>query len=106
MRSHESYGQKNVAAGTYGPIYLEGGQYQLAAHATWGGGNLALQQLLPDGSTFLGLFGQPNTATPTTYVATLTADGTLLFSLPPGTYQLVVTTATGSSFALTRVPTE
>ena len=106
MRPQESYKINNQGAGTYGPIILEGGQYQLAAHATWGGGNIALQQLLPDGTTFLALFGQPNSATPTTWAASLLADGTLTFNLPPGTYQLVVTTATALYAALTRVPLE
>ena len=106
MRAQESYQQANVAAGTCGPIILEGGRYQLSAHATWGGGNLKLQQLLPDGSTYFSLFGQPSTATPTTWVGTLTADGVLYFDLPPGTYQVVVTTATASYFNLTRVPLE
>lgn len=107
MRSGEAYQQKNVAAGTYGPILIEGGTYQLAAKATWGGGNLALQQLLPDGTTYLALFGQPSSATPNTWVASLTADGVLTFSnLPPGTYQIVITTATASYVSLTRVPQE
>lgn len=106
MRAPESFKVTNSGAGTYGPYPLDGGQYQLAAHATWGGGNLALQQLLPDGVTFLPLFGQPNSAAPNTWVASITADGILTFNLPPGTYQLVVTTATALYAALTRVPLE
>ena len=107
MRAQESYNQKDVAAGTYGPILLDGGRYRLSAKSTWGGGNLVLQQLLPDGSTFFTLFGRPSDATPTTWVGSLLADGVVDFlDLPPGTYQVVITTAIANYFSLTRVPLE
>lgn len=107
MRATESYQQTNVAAGTFGPILLEGGDYRLSAHATWGGGNLIFQQLLPDGATFFTLFGRPSNATPNTWVGSLLADGVIDFlGLPAGTYQAVITTATGSSFNISRAPTE
>ena len=108
MRAQESYKQSNVAAATFGPILLDGGCYQLAAKATWGGGNLILQQLLPDGVTYLTLWGKPQTsATPNTAVGSLTADGALIFeNLPPGSYQLVYATGTALYAALTRVPLE
>lgn len=105
MRATESYKQSNVAAGTYGPIILEGGEYQLAVHATTYG-TIGLQQMMPDGSTFVALFGQPNTATPTTWVATLAADGILSYNIPPGTYQVVAAAGSGYTFAVTRVPLE
>lgn len=94
MRAQECFSSKNVAAATYGPYAVEGGYYQLANHATWGGGNAVLQQLMPDGVTWF------------TISASITADGVAYFYLPPGQYQIVITTATGSSFALTRVPLE
>ena len=106
MRAQESYQVVNQAAATFGPFALEGGLYQLSAKGTWGGGNLALQQAMPDGTTFVALYGQPSSATPSTFVASLTADGVLYFELPPGTYQLVYTTGTAGYFALTRVPLE
>ena len=107
MRSQESYRQSNVAAATFGPIILEGGCYQLSAKATWGGGNVILQQLMPDSATYVTLFGQPSSATPNTWVALLAADGVLTFPfLPPGTYQIVYATGTAGYFALTRVPLE
>jgi len=105
MRAQESYQQKAVAAGTYGPILLDGGQYQLAVHAATYG-TIGLQQLLPDGSTYFALFGKPSTATPATQVATLAADGVLYYDLPPGTYQVVAATGSVYSFAVTRVPLE
>lgn len=107
MRAQESYKVSNKAAATFGPILLEGGCYQLSAKATWGGGNLILQQLLPDATTYVTLFGQPSSATPNTWVGNLAADGVLTFpSLPPGTYQLVYATGTALYAALTRVPLE
>lgn len=108
MRSQESYQVVNKAAATFGPFALEGGCYQLSAHATWGGGNLILQEILPDGSTAITLFGEPQTgATPNTWVGSLLADGVVIFKyLPPGSYQLVYATGTALYASLVRVPLE
>lgn len=74
---------------------LTGGIYVLAAIATWGGGNVELQKLGPDGVTYLSF----NTA------AKLTANGmTAPIYVPPGQYRLTVTTATGVYTDLSRVP--
>lgn len=106
MRAAESYNLQNVDAATYGPIILTGGRYQLSAHATWGGGSLKLEQLLPDNTTYFALFGSPSSATPNTFVASLAADGVLYFDLPPGTYELVYATGTALYASLARVPLE
>lgn len=107
MRAGENFKVSNKDAATFGPYYLDGGAYRLSAKATWGGGNLILQQLLPDGATWFTLFGRPSTATPNTWVGLLAADGVLDFvSLPPGTYQLVYATGTALYASLTRVPLE
>jgi hypothetical protein len=46
----------------------------------WGGGNLALQQLMPDpGTTYVDLFGQPSSATPNTWVSEPARRGVLTF---------------------------
>ena len=73
----------NIAA-TTAAFQLLGGQYALAATATWGGGSVELEFLADDGSTYIPV---PN--------SNLTADGIAVFSAPPGTYKLAVTTATG-----------
>lgn len=74
---------------------LAGGVYVLGAVATWGGGNVVLEMLLPDGASLAP-----------THTA-LSADGiTGPLYLPPGTYSLTITTATGVTAALTRVPFE
>ena len=107
MRSAEAYIVQNKAAATFGPFPLTGGCYQLSAHATWGGGNVILQQIMPDGVTAVTLFGEPSDATPNTWVGLLAADGILTFhALPPGTYQLVYATGTAGYFSLARVPLE
>jgi len=59
-----------------------GGRGQFSAVATWGGGNVVLQYLGPNGSTWLPV----GTA--------LTADGFYTFELAPGQIRAAVTTAT------------
>lgn len=59
-----------------------GGEGYLLAEATWGGGNVKLQQLSPNG-TYLDI---PS--------ATLSANGMVAFKAPPGILKLVITTAT------------
>lgn len=62
---------------------LGGGLYSITAHATWGGGSITLQRLAPDATTYI------------TVSAAITTDGYATVSLPPGTYKLLVATATG-----------
>ena len=78
----ENFAFKNISA-TPAPFVLRGGNYGLTCHATFGGGSIALQRLSPDGSTFV------------TVLTALTSDGYGNANLPSGTYQLLVTTATG-----------
>jgi hypothetical protein len=98
MRAVDGFSWSNVAAGTYpagaasNPGFLQGGYYQTAAIATWSTGNLQLQQLAADGSTWINV-GAP-----------ITANGVQYNYLPPGRYQVVITTATASYGSLTRVP--
>lgn len=103
MRAQESVSIVKAVAGTY-PFNVTGGRYRLAAIATWGGGNVQLSQYLPDGTTLLQLYGQPNTTTPTTWVDDLAANGILDFDLPPGQYALVFTTGTSLNATVTRIP--
>jgi hypothetical protein len=73
---------------------LKGGYYMLAGVATWGGGNIELQNLGPDGSTYL--------SAPT--ALKLTANGMIAGYLPAGTYRLNVTTASGVSASIAGIP--
>ena len=72
----------NISAST-AAFTLRGGNYGLTCHATFGGGNIALQRLSPDGSTYI------------TVITALTADGYANANLPSGSYRLQITTATG-----------
>ncbi len=83
----------NISA-TPAPFVLHGGYYFVAGIATWGGGNIELKMLGPDGSTYLSLPTQLK----------LTANGCIAGYLPPGTYEVVVTTATGVYVSVAGVP--
>lgn len=76
---------------------LKGGIYSFAAVGTWGGGNVEVQKLGPDGSTFISM----STA------VKLLANGVFAPSyFPPGQYKIVITTATAVYTELSRVPIE
>lgn len=100
MRAQEAYNLTNKAAGTYGPIILMGGKYQLVAVATWDAGSLTLEALGLDGFTYIGV----ELDTPAGNVANLEANGVGYVDLPPGTFQLVFTDGAGLSASLARVP--
>jgi len=82
-----------ISASTTG-FYLKGGTYLIEAVATWGGGNIELQALGPDGSTYLSL--------PT--ALKLTANGTIQGQLAPGLYRFTVTTATAITCSVAGIP--
>jgi hypothetical protein len=83
----------NISA-TTSAFTLKGGYYMVSAVATFGGGNVELKMLGPDQSTYLSL--------PT--ALKLTANGTIAGYLPPGTYEVVVTTATAVYVSVAGVP--
>jgi hypothetical protein len=104
MRATESFQAQNVAAGTFGPWFLEGGTYELALSCT-GTPACALSKLMPDGTTYVDQYGRPNTATPGTYIKSLiTADKLVFPDLAPGQYKVVISTSTANYLSLTRVP--
>jgi hypothetical protein len=88
----ETFAFKNISA-TTAAFILRGGNYGLTCHATFGGGNIALQRLSPDGSTFV------------TVITALTADGYASANLPSGSYQIAITTATAVYCDVTAVVT-
>ena len=84
------------ALGATGPgtqFKLKGGVYAMGAVAgTWGGGNVALQALLPDGVTFGPMYTAQGDAN-----AQITSNSMISpLYLPPGQYRFNVTTATGA----------
>lgn len=93
MRAGESFKASNVVAGTYGPYFLNGGKYQFTLNCT-GTPSAVVNKLGPDGATYLPV------------AAALVLPGIATYDLPPGTYQVVITTSTANYFDLTRVPEE
>ena len=71
----------NISA-TTAAFTLPRGQYGVTVTATFGGGNVALQRLAADGSTYV------------TCLTAFTAAGYATVSLPPGSFKFAVTTAT------------
>lgn len=73
----------NNASASSPAFQWDGGRGVFSVVATFGGGNVQLQYLGPDGSTWLNVG------------ASLTANGLAAFELPPGRIRAAVTTATG-----------
>jgi hypothetical protein len=80
----------NISA-TTSAFTLTGGRYAFTVAATFGGGNVALQVLAGDGSTWLVVSNQ-------TAAAHVTVD------LTPGSYRIAVATATAVFVNLGRTP--
>ena len=68
-------------AATPDSFELRGGLYAVTVMATWGGGSVTLQRLAADATTYV------------TVTDAFTANGFVTVSLPPGTYRLLVATA-------------
>lgn len=90
--SIESKQFSNISA-TTAAFPLKGGKYALIASATFGGGNLQLQVLAMDGTTYVNA------------AASITAAGLTTYDLPQGMYRVSVTTATAVYVSLTSIPT-
>jgi len=82
----------NVGTGATTAFTLKGGKYGLTWQATLGGGNLQLQTLAADGTTWLPVG------------AAISALGFTNFDLPPGQYRFNVTTSTANYIAIAGVP--
>ena len=72
-------------AGSSGGFDVKAGKYMAGAKATWGGGSVKLQRLLPDGSTYASVSSATD----------FTADGNGTVDLPDCTVRFTVATATG-----------
>jgi hypothetical protein len=82
----------NIGAVTTSAFALFGGKYGLLWQATLGGGNLQLQGLAADGTTWLNVG------------ASITALGFTAFDLPPGQYRFNITTSTANYISLSGIP--
>lgn len=114
MRAGESYLLSNAAAGTYSISpnanqagVLQGGLYEINWVCTIGGGNLAVQKLGPDGSTWIvvPLALDTNAATVAPVVSLTASASTAKFWAEPGQYRIVITTSTANYVSVTRIPT-
>jgi len=88
----QSFQFSNISA-TTAQFNVKGGKYGLTVTATFGGGNVQLQTLSLDGSTWLPVG------------SAITANGFTTMDIPPGPYRLAITTATAVFAALTSIPT-
>ena len=90
LNTNDGQNLSNVSA-TGANFYLLGGLYGIQVSATWGGGNVQLNTLSGDGSTWIAV------------ESAFTANGFSTLDLPPGTYQLAITTATAVYASVNRV---
>ena len=90
MSATESRQFSNISA-TTAAFALLGGKYGLDISATFGGGNLQLQTLSVDGSTWINVG------------SSITANGVSTYDLVPGQDRIAVTTATAVYAALARI---
>ena len=71
---------------------LKGGKYGVMVTATFGGGSVILKGLCADGTTYV------------TVLTSFTAAGYATVDLPPGSYQLDITTATAVYVTVAPIP--
>ena len=81
MQTNQIVNFGNIAA-TPADFTLRGGLYAVTVMATWGGGSVTLQRLAFDNTTYI------------TVIDAFTENGFVTVSVPPGTYRLLVATAT------------
>lgn len=87
------------ASATSAGLSWKGGRGFFSVAATFGGGNVALQYLGPDNTTWLPV----NDAYAGTAIS-VTAAGGAVFELPPGLIRAAVTTATAVYARADRIP--
>ena len=84
-------GLTNLSA-TPASFTLGGGSYGITVIATWGGGSVDLKRLAADGSTYVSVLQ-----------SAFTANAYQTVNIPPGIYQLTITTATAVYADITSV---
>ncbi len=82
-----------------GPVKLKGGRYLFSAAATWNGGSVELQGMLPDNATYATV--PTVTGVPALLSATV---GWLAVDLTPGQYRLQIITAASVTAIIASVP--
>ncbi len=82
-----------------GPVKLRGGRYLFGAAATWNGGSVELQGMLPDNASYATVPIVTGAA-----LAVLTGPAWLLVDLSPGQYRLQIITAASVTATVAAVP--
>lgn len=95
MTSTES---KSLTSAAPGPVSLQGGRYLFSCVATFGGGSVALQGLLPDGTTYATVPDVAGNAVSVTVAGWKTVD------LAPGQYKITIVTATSVLATVASLP--
>lgn len=95
--STEAVAFQNISA-TTAAFTLRGGRYLFGALATFGGGSVALQCLMADGSTFTTVTDAAGNA------ASITVAGWKTVDLAPGQYKFTIATATAVYCNVVSVP--
>lgn len=96
MRAVDNNAASNISATTTG-FQLRGGKYAIFINATFGGGNVVLQRLHNDATTWIPCH---------TAITALTTSGPTVVDLPLGQYRWAVTTATAVYATVDRVPND
>ena len=95
MRPTEAFSTAALGTGESSHFALTGGRYQFqVATATFGGGNVVVQQLGCDGAIWLPV------------ATALTAVGANVFEVPPGQFRFFSVTATAIDAMVARIPGE
>lgn len=91
VNTNDGFSWTGATGSTVGPFALLGGKYMLATEAA--GTSVTLQ-----------VVDQAGNAIPVTNAAFTTSAGTIMVDLPPGSYQVVVVSASGVAGFLQKVP--
>jgi hypothetical protein len=83
----------NISA-TPASFSLRGGLYGVTAKGTWNAGNATLQRLSPDNATYI------------TVLTAIAADGFATVNLAPGTYRVLIATATAVYLDIVAIATD
>jgi hypothetical protein len=83
----------NISA-TPASFSLRGGLYGVTSKGTWGGGSATLQRLAADNATYA------------TCLTAIAADGYATVQLPPGTYRVLIATATAVYLDIIAIATD
>ncbi len=87
MSATESHEYSNIAATTL-QFPILGGKYSFDASGTWGSGNVQVELLGPDGSTWLNVG------------SSVTANGVQTLDLPAGQYRIAISSGATAVYAV------